>query len=235
MIYYAAEPKQYSLDLLISLALLLLFVSKPRPLWLLLAGVVAVWFSHPVVFVLAGIGLAWLLKAENRLPVLAVGTAWLLSFALAYLLIYRQTAGNTFLLQYWSTVEPGFVRLEPVSIFRVAVETIALVSGWKRPILFILVLAGMAIGIKAMKTELLLLFFTPLLLALVAAGLEMYPYVGRFILFAVPGLTILTALGLTEIIHKLSPGKLGIRIALTLALLLALMVQLDVTQPSLFG
>ncbi len=63
-IFYAAEVKQYTLDLLVTVTALLLAMPlleeapAPRRWWLLGGfGAVAVWLSHPSPFVLAGIGL----------------------------------------------------------------------------------------------------------------------------------------------------------------------------------
>src|SRR5205814_6441752 len=63
LIYYASEVKQYSTDVLVSLALylvILIFVFRPLATWsgvlLALAGAVTIWISHPALIVLAGAG-----------------------------------------------------------------------------------------------------------------------------------------------------------------------------------
>ena len=70
LIYYASEVKQYSSDVAIALVLSLLYLKhtqteiEPKNAALLgLAGTVAIWFSHPALFVLGGIGLALFLPA----------------------------------------------------------------------------------------------------------------------------------------------------------------------------
>src|ERR1700722_20601703 len=54
LIYYASEVKQYSSDVAVALLLVYLAVTK-RILLLGICGAVAIWFSHPAVFVLGGI------------------------------------------------------------------------------------------------------------------------------------------------------------------------------------
>src|SRR5512138_2973568 len=74
LIYYSSEVKQYIVDVAITVALLLLafrlFEAQPQKrdfLQLALAGFVALWFSHPALFVLAGIGLALVIVyVQNR-------------------------------------------------------------------------------------------------------------------------------------------------------------------------
>ena len=93
LLYYSAEIKQYSCDLM--LALLALLLAAPRPparmsprrfLALGVFGLIAPWFSFPVVFVLAGVGLHLILTEATRKDYRRVGIAvsmsllWLLSF-----------------------------------------------------------------------------------------------------------------------------------------------------------
>ena len=61
LIAYSAEFKQYELDATIAVGLLLLGQAR-RWFALAIAGMIAVWFSHPAVFVLGGVGLSLLLQ-----------------------------------------------------------------------------------------------------------------------------------------------------------------------------
>src|SRR5207244_11449950 len=76
--------------------------------YLAAAGAAAVWFSHPAVFVLGGIGTALLAEAlftRNQLRFVAaalVGWCWLTSFGLCYLLCLRHLGGTQYLLDYWN-------------------------------------------------------------------------------------------------------------------------------------
>src|SRR5687767_7143676 len=64
LIYYSSEVKQYIVDVAMTILLLLIAMplfqqpSRKRFLMLAIAGLLALWFSHPSLFVLAGIGFA---------------------------------------------------------------------------------------------------------------------------------------------------------------------------------
>ena len=96
-ILYASEVKQYSDDICLTLAVLALGFSLTgrrltvsRTIAFASLGAVAVWLSHPVVFVLAGVGSALVVDAlvthdRARLGRLfAAIAAWLLSFTALY-------------------------------------------------------------------------------------------------------------------------------------------------------
>jgi 4-amino-4-deoxy-L-arabinose transferase-like glycosyltransferase len=110
LVRYSAEAKQYSTDVLWTTVVLALALSAdgPGPLAILaVAGAVLLWFSHPLLFVLGGVGLTLLIKHLHarrydlaRIDV-AIGIAWLASFALNYLLISRYYVSSDFLQTYW--------------------------------------------------------------------------------------------------------------------------------------
>ncbi len=74
LVYYSSEVKQYIADVVVTISLLLIaapvFNMSPRKkdfAWLMLAGLIALWFSHPALFVLTGIGLALVIVTLKRL------------------------------------------------------------------------------------------------------------------------------------------------------------------------
>ena len=79
--------------------------------WAVLAasGAAAVWFSHPVAFVLGGIGTSLFLDAiaardrRRALACAATIACWLASFGLCYLVSLRQLGNNQYLLDYWAS------------------------------------------------------------------------------------------------------------------------------------
>ena len=135
---YAAEFKQYELDATLAVALF----ACGRPVWqntagrgrlvgLAALGAASVWFSHPALFVLGGVGLAMLLDAVARGDAagfkrrLLVCGAWAVSFAACYLLFTRKLGMNQYLLDYWAgtfmataAVQAGALRLAVSSLFR---------------------------------------------------------------------------------------------------------------------
>ncbi len=101
-IIYSSEVKQYSDDVFFTLAVLTaVLVTVDRgftrrwTIGLAVIGAVAMWFSHPVVFVLAGAGLTMIVQAVltrdwGRLSrVLAVSATWAVSLGLVYLVNLR--------------------------------------------------------------------------------------------------------------------------------------------------
>lgn len=124
-IRYGAEVKPYTMDLLATTLTLLLVVrvllaSTPRQARRRLAVCTAVcalllWFSFPVVFTVAGAGLALLLAArQGRLrlrDVLLAGLVLAVSFGALYLLVMRPQlaeshGGGEFLRSYWASAFP---------------------------------------------------------------------------------------------------------------------------------
>lgn len=116
LITLATSLKQYSLDVVFTLLLALFFLkilSRPftiaqMGLWGLI-GAVAIWCSHPVIFILAsGSGLVFVIWAHQkqwqaiRLFWLPVG-CWVGSFGIKYGLLLRRVTDNTEVRQFWST------------------------------------------------------------------------------------------------------------------------------------
>ena len=114
LIYYSSEVKQYIVDVTVTITLLLLAMpllenraEKKDYIYLGLAGVLSLWFSHPVLFVLAGLGIGLFIQAlgqHNRSKmstILLVGVIWLVNLRLLYLVSLKGLSQNTFLLEYW--------------------------------------------------------------------------------------------------------------------------------------
>lgn len=211
-IFYSAEVKQYSSDAAIALLLYLLAHAAleqwtpRRVLALALAGCVAVWFSHPAAFVLGAIGLVFgarFLAQQDWARVVQVATlsgAWLASF-LAILFI--TPAGDADLLDHMQSAiwNAYFMPLPPR-------------PGWLLNAFFDMLRhpAGFALnGIAAFLLIMgvhalwrnnriwLALLVLPLLLALAASALRMYPFTGRLLLFAAPALLLLIATGVESL------------------------------------
>ncbi len=114
LIYYSSEVKQYIIDVAVSILLLLIATSalsaSPRKrdyAWLSLAGLLALWFSHSALFVLAGIGLALVVISLQRRDysslrlVIGMGVLWVLEIAFLYLLILKDLSQNAYMKEYW--------------------------------------------------------------------------------------------------------------------------------------
>ena len=215
LIYYSSEVKQYSGD--VAIALLLWSAAMycascrltlRRVVIFGLLGAVAVWFSHPATFVLAGLGMSLVLfcRAEDRwerAKQLSITFAmWGLSLGACYLLFLRHLSADQSLLDYWNFSFP------PAHLFSVAgVEWFATTffAMFQNPAG--LELSGVAafaflVGCIAMgsaKRQTLAILISPVLVTLIAAGFHKYPFNGRLLLFAVPALLIPIAEGVEYI------------------------------------
>jgi hypothetical protein len=216
LVYYSTELKQYSSDVMI--ALLLVFVAtralrataQARDFLILgMSGAIAIWISHPSAFILAGIGLALFIAALTRrqaVPVLwlfGMGTLWLASFGLQYLVSLRHLIADDYLQSYW---QKAFMPLPPWDHADWLVRTyysVLLTSLNRTDLILILaipplVLIG-ALSLLHRERSLAIMVIAPFFLTLVASALQKYPFKDRFVLFLVPLLLLLIAEGLGRI------------------------------------
>jgi hypothetical protein len=228
LVYYSAELKQYSLDVLATVVILLVALTyrnrslDARALVILsLVGGVGVWFSHASVFALAGSAAALAFDAVlrsdwRRFGRLVVPTAvWALTFAVSYLATRANTepirtslsgSSDYFDGVSWFVRKPAHLGLflfgEPVKLEYDAV-------GYA-----VVVLAGLlaALGAYAFarddpfKVSLVLL---PMGAVLGAAFLELYPFYGRFVLFALPLVALLIGRGIAYVASRVRDPRRG--------------------------
>ena len=207
LIYYSSEVKQYILD--VALTILLLLVAAPafQPVprkkdfaWLGLAGMVALWFSHPALFVLAGIGLALVIMALKRRDysslrsIMGIGALWLLNIAFLYVLILKDLSQNAYMREYWQgAFLPVPLWSDPGWFTRSLSENIGLQFGvpYAVFVVFFLMLVG-GVMLWFHQRGVAIAIGSILLVTLIAAALQLYPVFERMILFLVPiGLLLL--------------------------------------------
>ncbi len=212
IVSYAAQFKQYAVDVAITLLLYLLALSLLRKVcfqkdYILMAllGSLSIWMSHPAVFTLAGIGIMLMaisIIKKDRAGMRGyffVGILWLLNFAALYFIQFRSLASNNFLSNYWSEffmpltpAAPGWVLSSLAGLFRAP-------AGLSEAVPTILILGlffGGAISLFWMEKRWIWMFTLSILFALVASSLGKYPFGGRFGMFAIPGLLICVGEGL---------------------------------------
>lgn len=205
---YAAEVKQYGLDAAVTVALLLVFVrvvergprGRRSTVLLALAGPLAVFFSHPSVFVLAGIacaGLSLAVERGDRAVLRRQVTAyliWLAAFGVVYLVAIRDLeglrrtvrgvgAGATGGVKNVYTIfnEPGLLPRTAVGLTAALVLAGAVYLWSRRPGVVVMGAATTA--------------------ALLAAGLiGAYPVGQRFLLFLLPVGLLFLAEGVAAIV-----------------------------------
>ena len=238
LIYYSAELKQYMSDVTAGLFLLFIFVrhiEKPpqESIWrdyLLFgfAGALLLWFSHPVLFVAAGVGtilfIHALLTRDRRViaRTMMVLVLWGLSFVFLYLVNLRYLTTSDLLLDYW---EDGFMPMPPWSAEGIrwfghvwwAILGNPLEFGLDTPgLVFVVFLIGfVALVIKKWRVGAAL--GSVFLFALAASALGKYSLIGRMLLFLTPIIFLFLAAGIDGISSLIKPEWLGVVVKLGLA------------------
>ena len=242
LVYYACEVKQYSTDVAIALlsCLVAMQLSSPKlnftqTVTLSLMGAIAIWFSHPAIFVLAGVGITSLLigSASNKnlkINNLIVFLTWLLSFTGMYFGFLRHLNSDEDLLQSWGQAFPsspfdiiwlfdafGKFFYKPLGFSKVidAIDGFAFVDGIA---IFAFVIGCVSCFYR--RKDILAILLSPLIVTFVAAYLHKYPFRSRLVLFLTTFIILLIAEGVNFLIKKnrYAVNLVGV---LILALLLA--------------
>ena len=206
--YYSSEIKQYSSDVAIALGLLLyVFVfdnSRARSCaTFALLGCLAVWFSFPVVYVLAGAGSTLIVQSLSRrdqrasLAMIGVAIAWSASFAASYLFLSRiMVSKYTGLWIFWGFAFPSRPFAFGASLnwlIRIFLNIFINPLGFNMPLgpwCSIVLPAGLfAIGCVALARENIAhlgLLLGPIIFAIAAGAARLYPFYGRLALWIAP-------------------------------------------------
>ncbi|MEW6083407.1 MAG: glycosyltransferase family 39 protein [Chloroflexota bacterium] len=197
LVYYSSESKQYILDADVALGLLLLAIpifqnQSNRKNFLLLAitGILALWFSHPALFVLAGTGVALAIQFlrtreyKNLWGTLGIGLLWLANLTILYFINLRNLSRNDYLAEYWSA---GFLPLPPWSDLGWIHELIAYQFDIRfAPLLvLVLILTGWFVLFRE-ERNLAVAFALATFFAFLASAMRLYPVNGRLSLFLIP-------------------------------------------------
>jgi hypothetical protein len=234
LIYYSSEIKQYSCDLALTLVALLLAAgpspANPTPRRLLalgIFGVAGVWFSYPLVLVLAGVGTyllgAAMIRRDSRgvLRLAAVGLAWAASFAVCYVVSHGILSKERFIWDWWDF---SFLPLPPRSMAQLEYDLWHIVNVFDSPadvktpmgpiptaiLASVLAIAGGVSLLRRWPGGLYLLV-APVAFALAASVLHQYPFHGRLLIFLVPSVHMLVAQGAAALAR---PGGARLTIAL---------------------
>ena len=219
LIYYSSEVKQYSSDVAIAISLLsaaIYYESCKLTPWRVIGfgflGAASIWFSHPSVFILAGIGMTLTSLCLTRRRWARMGTLsiayslWGLSFAACYVISLRHLANSKILLDGWTS---AFVPSPIVSVSALEWFVRTFFGIFKDPVG--LELSGLAalmfvFGCMAMlrnTSEKFFILISPVLLTLIAAGLHKYPFSGRLLLFLAPAFLLMIGEGTAQILSNI--------------------------------
>jgi hypothetical protein len=230
-VYYATELKQYSSDVMVALLLSLLLIalqgqmlSKGRSLLLGLIGAVAVWFSHPAIFVLGGMETANLITtpAEKRKAILLNRwpsyLIWLISFGGLYVSLTSKVAANQVLQRQWGKEYPDSIFDIPWlldSFGRFFYRPMGF-SGIGDGIAYVAFVIGCIVFFKINRNKFLVLI-SPIAATLVATYLHKYPFRGRLILFLTPFVILIIAEGIAWLLSQWNRRKVFAILGIILA------------------
>jgi hypothetical protein len=188
-----------------------------------LAGLFALWLSHPSLFILAGIGATlFLLHLQKRdfaslRLVTGMGVAWLANVGLLYTLTLADLRNNSFMKEYW---REAFAPMPPWSnigwywdAFRGNADSLLAVTFAPLLLLFVM-LAGLAILLQQKRHSAAMIAWM-LVFTLLASSLGLYPSSERMVLFLAPVMILLIGVALGYVIQTLR-GRPVISTAVTL-------------------
>ncbi|MDR3639176.1 MAG: hypothetical protein P4L84_35550 [Isosphaeraceae bacterium] len=226
MIYYSSELKPYATDVALGLACLLggfhvasRPLTKSRLAGFAALGVSAVWLSFPAAFVLAGVGTVLIVSAlrqqmeKRALGLTLASLAWTSSFAGVYATAVRQLGGNRPTM--WAFWDFAFPRLPPATVWEAGWAIRRLLYLFVNPLDFATPLGPWSSAVAALGFFLVgcaclrprdprafWMVLSPILFALLAGYLHLYPFHGRLILFVVPLLLLLIGEGAWRIVER---------------------------------
>jgi hypothetical protein len=217
LVTYSGEGKPYSTDFLVSVLVLLAAerwtcrVPGRRGMVILaFAGCAALLASTPAILVLLAAVAAAAVRRVARgcgpsLPALgAAAVLWTALFAVQYLLVLGDVATNAYMQEFWERTllspGPGFAaRVWEGMSAGVAPAGAALYPPLLVPLFILLAGCGLARLVVSRRADFAVLFALPLLLAFGAALLGRYALHPRLLLFAVPAVVLLVAMGVNAV------------------------------------
>lgn len=248
-IYYASEAKQYGGDIFFACLLLLLalrilaYDAAPRH-WLRLGvlGAVAVWFSQPALFILAGIGLALAVDVMKgriplRWPAVVACTLWAVSgLPSIWLTLHSlRPIEQRYMHSFWSE---GFWPFPPHSLADAAWPFVNLYGLFRDPLGMPITALGLGmfvlgcIVLARRRPVTLTALLAPLAVLYVASALGVFPFDttvrgfnriaagnGRVLLFLVPGLLLVAIAGVMALLESEIPRvrRVGVACAAVIA------------------
>lgn len=222
LVSYGTQVKQYAVDVTITLLLYwlgLYLLEKTlikRDYFLLAAlGGLSIWFSHPAVFTLGGLGLTLMLHSalkKDRRAALNFGLAsafWALNFVALYLIQYRGLAANSYLTGFWAEYFMPLDRSAPAWALDRLGGLFYNPGGMSVDVPAVLILALFLAGVISLflrRQRWVWMFMFSLVFTLAASSLGKYPFGGRMGMFAVPGLLICAGEGI-ELVRRLFANR----------------------------
>ena len=177
-------------------------------------GSILIWFSHPSIFFLSGVGITLgvhFLKTKKWKQVAWLSVPaffWLGSLAVFYYVSFLEMSQTERYLRFVSGYSYSFMPMPPFSVHDILWYPFKFFEVFRYP-------AGLSfVGLTALcfvigctskffeNRHPFYLLTLPILIALVVSGLHKFPFVGRHILFIVPIIMIFIGEGVDQVIHN---------------------------------
>lgn len=225
MLRYQTENKQYASDVFFTLFFIYLglkfnSITNYKIIIFGIVGAIAIWFSMPVVFILAGFGSAiffqnyWIQKNNSSyLAYIIMISLWLMSFALLFYNNLSDSIHTSYLKEYHQN---AYLKL-PFSVSNIKQSYSILrdlLSSIVGPHLFVRIFVMFCLffgTIKLIKSKksIAILLLLPIIASFMASVFEYYILIPRLALFMAPIIILLIGLGFQEIYNYLSNFKTG--------------------------
>jgi len=219
LIYYSAELKPYSSDVLLCLLLLLAFyqhISKETTakdfVMLAALGMLALCFSYPAIFVLAGIGSTLFLHYWRDKPKLfwltLAGAIWVGTFLALYFLLLRPQTQSSYLVTFWDNLL-SFMPMPPwrdISWFPKATSGLFfVVAGLSSSLVLVIPIYALGLGgfWREKNWQWILALTIPIGINVLVSGFHKYPFHGRLILYVLPLVFLVLGKGIDLLISLL--------------------------------
>lgn len=213
LFYYATELKQYSTDVAVALLCCLMGLSlnsqklNIRQMVIFsIVGAIAVWFSHPAIFVLTGVGaccsLVCLIEKNSKktIKLLTIYSVWILSFTGLYFSSLISLNSSQYLITSWKE-KAAF----PTSLFDINWAFTRFVKLFSNPVGFprdlvivpcLMFVLGCISLLLSRRKAILLFLMSPIIITFFASYLEKYPFRSRLVLFLAPFIILVVAEGI---------------------------------------
>jgi len=209
LISYSAQAKQYSMEALAAILILLLCcpffreagLSRRRFRVNAIFAALLLWFSFSAVFVLAAVGLTLLIesllsrKRERIVRSLEAGTIWIAVFIPVFFVsirpgLARHTLHDEWIADYMPRVGPTLI---PWLASKAAEVCVILFNKRLWPLVGAVLVVGLVAAVRRKEWPYIAAAGGLFVCAIAAA--ELYPFGGRLLLFAVPGLIVVLVRG----------------------------------------
>lgn len=219
LIFEASNLKPYSSDVLFTLLIytLTIYVQSTKlnmwnSIFMGCIGAIAIWFSNPSVFVLAGVGLSLgifslINKNWEEIGMISVSySIWGLSFFANYFLYIQNLQGNFGInMDEMLAIQNAYMPIPPSSFADIKWFIELFFDVFSNPLAMTLTgigalsfLAG-CISMCTQKRREFIFIIAPVVITFLAAALHEYAFKGRFIFFLLPSLLIILAEGAEHI------------------------------------